>query len=57
MDRLRDSNDGSRGIQKEKGVSARKSALNDDQRMWEENRLLTSGAGECVCVRERVYPP
>ncbi|GMH99460.1 hypothetical protein TrVE_jg3859 [Triparma verrucosa] len=32
------------GGTKEKGVSARKSALNDDQRMWEENRLLTSGA-------------
>ena len=26
------------GQVKQQGVSARKSALNDDQRMWEENR-------------------
>ncbi|GMI14639.1 hypothetical protein TrLO_g7168 [Triparma laevis f. longispina] len=46
MDRARESGKklGGMGVQKEKGMSARKSALNDDQRMWEENRLLTSGA-------------
>ena len=32
------------GAAKEHGVSARRSALNEDQRMWEENRLVTSGA-------------
>jgi len=32
------------GAMKEAGMSARKSALNDDQNRWEENRLLTSGA-------------
>jgi len=33
-----------RGATKMKGVSARKSAVNADQRAWEENRLHTSGA-------------
>ena len=32
-----------RGAKKKAGQSARKSALNDDQNAWEENRLLTSG--------------
>ena len=39
-----------RGAKKKKGESARRSALNDDQNAWEENRLLTSG----VAHRARV---
>ena len=45
MERRREQQrNGMGGAIKERGMSAKRSALNDDQNRWEENRLLTSGA-------------
>lgn len=41
---------GARANTKRRGMSAQRSALKDDQRAWEENRLLTSGAASRTAV-------